>query len=58
MVTDEDELLAHCAEHLAAFKLPKRIVLVRSIARSPGDKVLRRVLVEQYAAMLSDGVTS
>ncbi|MBX3309592.1 MAG: AMP-binding protein [Cryobacterium sp.] len=58
MATDEDELLAHCAEHLAAFKLPKRIMLVRSIPRSTGDKVLRRVLVEQYADMISNEVTS
>ncbi len=58
MVTDEDELLVHCADQLATFKLPKRILLVRSIPRSSGDKVLRRVLAEQYAAMISDEVTT
>jgi fatty-acyl-CoA synthase len=48
--TDEDELRSYCAEQLAAFKVPKHILLVRSIPRSTGNKVLRRVLVEQFVA--------
>ncbi len=57
MVTDEDELLAYCADQLAAFKIPKRILVVRSIPRSSGNKVLRRMLVEQYTAASTIEVT-
>lgn len=56
-VTDEEELLAHCADQLATFKIPKNILIVRSIPRSTGNKVLRRALVEQYAAASTNEVT-
>nr|WP_221234434.1 AMP-binding protein [Terrimesophilobacter mesophilus] len=49
-VTDEHELLEHCATQLASYKLPKRILFVRSIPRSTGNKVLRRLLVDEYVA--------
>ena len=43
-VPEEAALLAHCAEHLAAYKRPRKIVFVREIARTPNGKVSRRLL--------------
>jgi acyl-coenzyme A synthetase/AMP-(fatty) acid ligase len=40
----EAALLAHCAEHLAVYKRPRKIMLVREIARSANGKVSRRAL--------------
>ena len=41
---DEGALLAHCAEHLAAYKRPRAIVFVTEIARTANGKVSRRLL--------------
>ena len=41
---DEGALLAHCAEHLAAYKRPRAIVFVTKIARTANGKVSRRLL--------------
>ena len=41
---DEAALLAHCAEHLAAYKRPRKVVFVSEIARTPNGKVSRRAL--------------
>jgi fatty-acyl-CoA synthase len=50
VATDERELLELCAAQLAAFKVPRAVVVVPSLPRSSANKVLRRVLVEQYSA--------
>jgi O-succinylbenzoic acid--CoA ligase len=39
-----DDLRAHAREHLTAAKLPREVVLVETIPRSAGGKVLRRLL--------------
>ncbi len=41
---DEATLLAHCAEHLAAYKCPRKVVFVSKIAHTPNGKVSRRML--------------
>ena len=41
---DEAALLAHCANHLAAYKRPRKIVFVGEIAHTPNGKVSRRAL--------------
>ena len=41
---DEAALLAHCAEHLAAYKRPRKIVFVSEIAHTANGKVSRRML--------------
>ncbi|MEO6943985.1 MAG: AMP-binding protein [Lacisediminihabitans sp.] len=48
VATDEKDLLEHCAAQVAAFKVPKRIVIVAKLPRSSGSKVLRRVLIDNY----------
>jgi acyl-CoA synthetase (AMP-forming)/AMP-acid ligase II len=39
-----EELRAHAADQLSAPQLPKQLVLVDSIPRTPGGKPLRRAL--------------
>jgi acyl-CoA synthetase (AMP-forming)/AMP-acid ligase II len=38
------DLLAHCAERLARFKVPKDVRLLEELPRNPSGKVLKRVL--------------
>lgn len=47
----EDELKAHCREHLAAFKIPTVITVLDEIPRTPTGKVQRK----QVAAALARG---
>lgn len=42
----EEQLMAHCAQHLAGFKTPKRVVLVDALPKNPSGKVLKRELRE------------
>lgn len=44
----EDELIAHCAEHLAKFKCPKSVDVVEALPRNPTGKILKRDLRKPY----------
>ena len=44
----EDELFAHCREHLAGFELPKKIIFVDELVKTPSGKLLKRTMREQY----------
>jgi len=46
---DEAEVLAHCGDKLARFKLPKRAVFTDVIPRTPTGKALKRLLREQFS---------
>jgi acyl-CoA synthetase (AMP-forming)/AMP-acid ligase II len=39
-----DELIAHCREHLAGFKLPKHVVFLDELPKNPSGKILKREL--------------
>jgi acyl-CoA synthetase (AMP-forming)/AMP-acid ligase II len=39
-----DELIAHCRERLAKFKVPKGVTFVEALPRNPSGKVLKREL--------------
>ena len=41
---DEEELIRFCKEHLARYKVPKRIQFMRELPKSPQGKILRREL--------------
>jgi O-succinylbenzoic acid--CoA ligase len=41
---DPDELLTHCAAHLARFKVPKAIAFAQRLPRTASGKLLRREL--------------
>jgi fatty-acyl-CoA synthase len=44
----EDGLMAACRERLAAYKAPKRIILVDSLPKNPSGKLLKRQLRQQF----------
>jgi acyl-coenzyme A synthetase/AMP-(fatty) acid ligase len=52
---DGSALLAYAAEHLAGFKVPRKVVVVPELPRTPNGKVLRRELVAAYGAQ-ADGL--
>jgi long-chain acyl-CoA synthetase len=41
---DEDSVIAHCADHLARYKCPTKVLFVDTLPRNVGGKVLRRSL--------------
>ena len=45
----DDEILAHCREHLAGFKTPKRVFFVDSLPKNPTGKLLKRILRERFS---------
>lgn len=47
---DEHAVLAHCAQDLTAYKVPKLVEFRESLPRTPVGKVLRRVLVDEERA--------
>jgi fatty-acyl-CoA synthase len=44
-----DDVIAHCAQHLASFKKPKHVVFVDQLPRTPSHKMQKFKLREQYA---------
>ena len=42
--TTPDEIVEHCRQQLARFKIPKAVVLVDALPRNPSGKVLKREL--------------
>ena len=47
---DADALIAHCREHLAAFKCPKSVDVLDELPRNPAGKVVKRDLRAPYWA--------
>jgi acyl-CoA synthetase (AMP-forming)/AMP-acid ligase II len=45
-----DGLLAHCKDHLAAFKIPKEIVYVGELPRTGSGKISKKALRAAYSA--------
>jgi long-chain acyl-CoA synthetase len=41
---DADAILAHCREHLAAYKVPRSVQFVPDLPRTSTGKVMRREL--------------
>jgi fatty-acyl-CoA synthase len=44
----EAEVVAHCNQHMAAFKSPKRVVFTDSLPKNPSGKLLKRELRQRY----------
>src|SRR3954469_15461935 len=51
----EDDVRAHCAAHLAAYKVPKLVEFRDDLPRTVVGKVLRRVLVEEEREKAAKG---
>ncbi len=47
----KDAVYAHCAQHLAAFKVPKDIVFAEALPKNPSGKLLKRELRREHAAL-------
>ena len=47
---DEAAVIAHCTQHMAHFKSPKRVVFTDSLPKNPSGKLLKRELRQRYAA--------
>ena len=48
-----DEVVAHCAGHLASFKVPKRVIFVDSLPKNPSGKLLKRELRDHHADLFA-----
>jgi fatty-acyl-CoA synthase len=44
----EEQILAHCRRHLAAFKVPKKAILVEALPKTPTGKILKREMRQSY----------
>jgi fatty-acyl-CoA synthase len=44
----ESDVLAHCQDRLARYKIPRSVVFVQALARNAGGKILRPGLKEAY----------
>ncbi|KPL59088.1 o-succinylbenzoate--CoA ligase [Rossellomorea vietnamensis] len=44
----KEEIIAHCKKNLASYKRPKKFVFVDELPRNASNKLLRRVLREQW----------
>ena len=47
---DEATVIAHCTQHMAHFKAPKRVVFTDTLPKNPSGKLLKRELRQRYAA--------
>ncbi|MGD8570269.1 MAG: long-chain fatty acid--CoA ligase [Gammaproteobacteria bacterium] len=47
---DHDSLEAFCRQHLAAYKVPRKSVVVDGLPKGPTGKILKRVLKDKYSA--------
>ncbi|HYG85399.1 MAG TPA: AMP-binding protein [Azospirillum sp.] len=46
---DVQTLEQHCRQHLAGFKVPKRLIIREALPRNPSGKVLKRVLRDELS---------
>ncbi|MGY8894465.1 MAG: acyl-CoA synthetase [Burkholderiales bacterium] len=46
---DEATVMAHCAQYMAGFKCPKRVIFTDTLPKNPSGKLLKRELRERYA---------
>ena len=46
----EPEILGHCREHLAGFKVPKSVEFMETLPKGGTGKILKKVLREKYWA--------
>ena len=49
-----EEVRAHVADHLAGYKVPKRVFIADGLPKNPSGKILKRELRSEYAAGQAD----
>ena len=50
----EEEVIAHCAQHLAGFKAPKAVVFADALPRNPSGKLLERELRQRHQSRFTE----
>jgi fatty-acyl-CoA synthase len=50
----EEQVIAHCKDRMAHFKIPKRAVFVESLPKNPSGKLLKRELRARFASLMKD----
>ncbi len=50
----EQEIIDLCKAHLAPFKVPKKIIIVDALPKTPTGKILKRDMREEYRHLFSD----
>ena len=53
----EDEIIKHCREHLAPFKIPKKVIFVQTLPKTPTGKILKRDLRDRKSTRLNSSHT-
>ncbi len=48
MVIDPDQLIEHCRTNLAPFKVPKKVIVVEALPKTPTGKILKRQMRQDY----------
>ncbi|RZK96181.1 MAG: acyl-CoA synthetase [Rhodococcus sp. (in: high G+C Gram-positive bacteria)] len=48
---DEQDVVAHCRERLAGYKVPKYVIVADSLPKNPSGKILKRVLRETFGSI-------
>lgn len=46
--TTEEEIMEHCKKNLSSFKVPKKIVFVEALPKTPTGKILKRQMRESF----------
>ena len=46
----EEQVIAHCTQHMASFKAPKRVVFTDALPKNPSGKLLKRELRQTVAS--------
>lgn len=54
MALNEADVIAHCRESLAGFKVPKHVLFVEGMPRNASGKILKRTLREHGVAALAE----
>jgi long-chain acyl-CoA synthetase len=55
----KEEIIAHCREHLAAYKVPRSVEFLDELPKSPIGKILRkdlRATVGSYEPLTATGI--
>jgi fatty-acyl-CoA synthase len=47
----QEEIIETCRERLAPFKVPKKVIFVDSLPKSPTGKILKRMMRETYGTL-------
>ena len=57
-VLSSDELILHCRKNLASFKVPKGVIFLDVLPKTPSGKILKRDLRHQYATFYQSEVAA